>query len=75
MFGFFRRTAEFVVNGLDLLRPYTPALRDRTNAYYMFVSFHRAEFVVNGPDLTVASAQLVTLMVDTGPDGDGCTAI
>ena len=36
--------------------------------------FGRAEFVVNGPDLTVASAQLVTLKVDAGPDGDRSTA-
>ena len=34
----------------------------------------RAEFVIAGPDLTVASAQLVTLKVDAGPDGDRSTA-
>ena len=30
----------------------------------------RAEFIVTGPALKVKSAQLVTLNVDTGPDGD-----
>ena len=32
----------------------------------------RAEFVIDGPDLTVGVAQLVTLGIDTGPDGDRC---
>jgi FtsP/CotA-like multicopper oxidase with cupredoxin domain len=30
----------------------------------------RAEFIVTGPALTVRNAQLVTLSIDTGPDGD-----
>jgi FtsP/CotA-like multicopper oxidase with cupredoxin domain len=30
----------------------------------------RAEFIVTGPDLTVQQATLLTLNIDTGPDGD-----
>jgi hypothetical protein len=30
----------------------------------------RAEFIVSGPDTSVATAQVVTLAVDTGPAGD-----
>jgi hypothetical protein len=34
----------------------------------------RAEIIVRGPDATVADARLVTLAVDTGPDGDSAPA-
>ncbi len=30
----------------------------------------RAEFIISGPDTSVATAQVVTLAVDTGPAGD-----
>ena len=41
-----------------------------TRDHILLAPAARAEFIVTGPGVKVKSAQLVTLNVDTGPDGD-----